>query len=86
MTTCKHCEQPFDPATTWQEFCSAKCRNSWHYINHLAAEREAERKRCGSGSGYASDSHTGHRRLMPLSRRCTTVRTSQARGDGYSAR
>src|SRR5262249_36538312 len=45
MTTCKHCEAPFDPATAWQEFCSARCRNSWHYITHLAAERKADRKR-----------------------------------------
>jgi len=45
MANCKHRDQPFWPATTWQEFCSAKCRNSWHYVNHLAAERKRLRQR-----------------------------------------
>lgn len=31
-TPCQHCHKDFVPKTSWQHFCSAKCRNLYHSL------------------------------------------------------
>ena len=32
MPLCKCCNAPFDPARSWQTFCSAKCRSAYRTV------------------------------------------------------
>jgi hypothetical protein len=28
---CEHCNREFQPVKSWQRFCTARCRDAWHY-------------------------------------------------------
>jgi len=53
---CDKCDREFSPATTWQRFCSSKCRDAWNNREKLrrqieaAEERRAERLNGHDGS------------------------------------
>jgi hypothetical protein len=40
---CDHCDRQFQPAKSWQRFCTPKCRDAWHYEQWKFAAEEDKR-------------------------------------------
>jgi hypothetical protein len=41
---CEKCDREYQPAKSWQRFCTPKCRDAWHY-EQWKHEGEAEAER-----------------------------------------
>jgi hypothetical protein len=53
---CNHCDRDFEPSKPWQQFCSAKCRNDWHFRERKRAEvQNAEAERAERLNGLPHD-------------------------------
>ncbi len=51
---CVECNREFEPAKSWQQFCSPKCRNDWHYKEQKRAAYCAELAAAGADNGHGA--------------------------------
>ena len=65
---CDKCNKPFSPATSWQRFCSSKCRDDWNNAEKKRAayaaevERHEERLADQRLNGNGATGHAGERK------------------------
>jgi hypothetical protein len=54
MQRCDHCNQQFQPAKSWQRFCTPKCRDAWHYEQWKLAQADVGQVNGVNGHGAVS--------------------------------
>jgi hypothetical protein len=55
MVTCRWCDQPFQEAKPWQEFCCQRHQQDWHlHQRKLARVEEAEDRRAERMNGQGT--------------------------------
>jgi len=50
---CDNCDRQFQPAKSWQRFCTPKCRDAWHYEQWKLAQADV-----GQVNGHGAVSGT----------------------------
>ena len=51
MPLCKCCDAPFEPARSWQTFCSAKCRSAYRTVTLTREEALKAIEAANAGRG-----------------------------------
>jgi hypothetical protein len=47
---CDHCDRQFQPAKSWQRFCTPRCRDAWHYDQWKLAQADVGQVNGGHGA------------------------------------
>jgi hypothetical protein len=50
---CDHCNREYQPAKSWQRFCTPRCRDAWHYDQWKLAQADV-----GQVNGHGAASGT----------------------------